>query len=196
MRQVGIAIETYRSDSNFYYPVHYLWGGLYPSWGPQTYRFSLLINPYLNMTDSDQYDIYSTPATNMLMCPENGWTGYDGVGGFARIRKYLYAPSSDIAHNYHVPVQFGHGFWPSWVTYGGGTHDYRPKKYEPIHPSTYMLSSELAGDVKLGYVTGGISGVQYYHPNTTTSILLGDGHVARYAEGEYAGTGFTYLWEQ
>ena len=194
MRQVGIAIETYRNDHKGYYPVHYLWGGTYPSWGPTTYRFSLLINPYLNMTHVDQYDIYSTPEENMLMCPDNGWTGYKGVGGWTFIRSYLYAPGSSVAHNYMPQVQFGHGFWASWINYGNGKHDYRPKKFDPVHPSTYMLSSEVAGDTKLGYVTGGISGVQYYHPNTTTNILLSDGHVSRYKKGEYASTGYTYLW--
>lgn len=196
MRQVGIATATYRSDNNQYYPVHYLWGNQYPTWGPDVYRYSLQLNPYLNMSEASQYNIYSSPETNMLQCPENGWTGYKGVGGYSYIRKFVYAPGSTVAHNYQTPVQFGHGFWASWINYANGKHDYRPKKFDPIHPSTYMLASEVSGTGKLGYVTGGINGVRYYHPNSSTNILLSDGHVSRYKQGEYGDTGFTYLWGQ
>jgi|GEM_PF-2125792 len=195
--QLGIAISAYRSDYQDFYPVHYLWGGMYPPFGSEVYRFPLQVAPYLNLnpeqTIDGDLDIYGTADTNYLQCPSNGWTGYDGVGGFAYIRTFVNAAGSYTAYNYFTPVQFGHGFWASWINTPG--HDYRPKQIEPKQPSKFLLSTETAGDGRLGYVTGVLAPVQYYHPGESANMLLSDGHVTDFRADDFFARGFTYLWQ-
>jgi len=190
LAQLGVAVSTYRSDYNGFYPVHYIWGGQYPPYGSDTYRFALQVAPYLQI-DADDLDIYSSSLNNFLQCPSNGWTGYEGVGGYAYIRQFVNTGGS--THNYFTPVQFGHGFWASWINFTG--HDYRPKQHEPKRPSKFLLATETAGDVKLGYVTGHLAPVQYYHPSDSANMLLSDGHVTDFRVDDFTPRGFTYLWE-
>jgi len=194
--QVGIASAMYRNEFNSYYPVNYMWGGMYPPYGSDTYRYANQIAPYLNMAVGGSYstsdmDLYDTNATNRMMCPANGWVPYDGVGGFAKIREYVNTNGNYAIWNYDTPVQFGHGFWDNWDTFAG--HDYRPKKHEPTQPSRFMLSTETAGLSQLGYISRHLADVQYYHPNNSANILLADGHAARFEEGKLGDLGYTYL---
>lgn len=195
MRQVGIASFSYRVDSKQYFPVCQMNGGAtyaYPGWGDEPYWFVNQVAPYLNMTTPEQLDFYSTPSKNYLQCPANGWEGYKGVGGFTYIRSFVNAPGSAMTWNYGPPVQYGYLYWNQWKNYAGA--NYRPKNRDPLQPSNQMLTSEGVG--RVGYVTGGIGGIRYYHLSNSSNVLMADGHVTSFKENEFAESGIVYLWPQ
>lgn len=192
MRQVGLATYAYRADHNQYFPVNYLWGGQWPDYGSEVYRFGLQIAPYMGLTDGAKYDIYSAPSQNLMQCPANDWGGYKGVGGWAYIRENAYAVTG-LAVNYMPPVQYGFGYWSSWINFTG--HDYRPKRIEHPYPSNMMLATEVR-DGWLGYVSSHLTTVMYFHNGPLANVLLADGHADAFKDGDFDNTGFTYLWNK
>lgn len=194
LHQVSIAVAVYRVDHKQWFPASDLRATLnpYPGWGNTNYLFAEQMAPYLGMTDSSKYSAYAGNAKNLMECPANNWSGYDGVSGITFIRKHVNAPGTGRVWNYQAPVTFGYHRWLDYPN-----NSYNPKRQDPRKPSNQLQAGEIIGNsANIGFVSSVISAIQYFHPGNTTNVLLVDGHATTFKEGEYANTGITYLWPQ
>lgn len=201
LHQVGIGVYAYRSDSKLWFPVADMRGTTtsgnapFPGWEGRNYLFAEQLAPYMGMTESDSYDAYAGSARNMLECPANGWEGYKGTGGMAFIRRFVNAPGTGRVWNYSTPASYGYLRWQDYATYPN--HNYRPKRIDPAKPSIQILAGETAGNsVVIGFVSTGISVIQYFHPSSSSNLLLTDGHVSSFQQGAFSDSGFIYTWPQ
>jgi len=179
LRQVGMAVETYRADFSYWYPPN----NLRPTpshpiaspWGTKEYFFDELLVPYLNLQANDLTVAsgFIVKQQNYLACPSNPAIGVP-QGNAANLRNWISWPNTNI-FNYNNTVFFGNNYGPT------NTFLYRPKKTEPLAPSITLLSMESKGLFRqIGHAFPGTNlsnQIVRFHANGTSNFLLGDGHV-------------------
>ena len=202
LRQVGLGTEYYRGDYDGYFPVNYVaqqnGGGAtpVPDWGPADgtrYFFAYQMAPYLGMPDDP--DWLAGPSENFLQCPDNGWDGYHGVGGWSYIREHVHHWGANWALNYIPLVQYGHYLWE-------GVHpsyNYLPKRRVPPtnSPSRQVYVMEIDGNPsnygRLGHY-GNLSSSTMYRHNDKSNLLLLDGHADSFGRDKFDEAGFFIRW--
>lgn len=202
--QIGIAVSVYRADFKNWFPVNTLPAvsagdsSVYPPFGAKEYRFVYQIGPYLNMDEPDDYTVYHGPSQSPLQCPSNGWNGYQGVGGWNKIKQHIVYSGVTWGTNYMIPVQYGFVNWLSKGTAWNNNYtlyDNRPKRIDPQQPSVQILTMAIrGGGVALGGWGTGLTqdASNFFHPGNTTNLMLADGHVSSYKFEEQVFNGVGY----
>ncbi len=184
MRQVGIAMQVYRSDfGGWHPPQNILPGSLPPPWYDSgSYRFAELIRPYLNTPENLSYT--SSADENTYMCPSNNYRYRTGML-FSEMREFIYTSGLGmVSGNYWNTALFG---------MSESSFRHLPRFDFPGQPSDTIACGEVAGQTatRLGFATNGWSQVAFFHQGRTNFLML-DGHVEGWRQTDLfaLGSGF------
>lgn len=168
LRQFGIAVQTYRTDWNEYYPTAAL-DDLSLNWLTQ-------IQPYIDPSNTNKWSRLNTPADNIYLCPASPHTASHNTA--ALIRKYAHINAWRV-HNYTISRQFG---WPNTGNNltGGG-----PRRiFHGDHSRVPMVGEGKGSNERWGreaiarYWAEQHRGGYFPHSGETTNYLFLDSHAA------------------
>jgi hypothetical protein len=174
MRQVYQVSEVYRNDWKMWYLTNCLLTTYSPYTPPTSMWFSLIIEPYLNVS-TQSLQSNSTPERNMLMCPSSE---YRPGMSLAEARNYIY-PESRYG-NYWTSARFG--FNPSSVSYP-------MRRNINVGIERTVFIGEVRGTLytRFGHNTTGPTNVIYNHALNTMNVLTADGRIKATAAVNAAG---------
>jgi prepilin-type N-terminal cleavage/methylation domain-containing protein/prepilin-type processing-associated H-X9-DG protein len=165
IRQIGLVTDSYRYDHKQWWPANVITGAVAP-WYGGTYRFDVLVAPYLNLRPGDLTvgTNYFMKPKNFLICPANPNLN-NTMGSSAALRQWCIWEA--YTTNYYNSVYYGNN---------GVSFPNDPKRVDPRSPARVLLVAELKSSTNLGYVTAGVSNLIRLHPGNTGNFTFADGH--------------------